>query len=192
VDFQTATWWSLRGELDVPKERFIAYPLCESEEDGEPVYGWAGWDHLQRAQALASLYMKRKDSEGWDKHRLTPMLAGLLELVPWVKQWHNEPSAEFEGLRMGDYFDNFLDGECRQLGLTHDDLRAWRPPVKERGKAKAAKVSAETATAAQDGDAPAKAPKGRVRKAKSADASTPATDILDASGPDATAADTTD
>lgn len=136
-DFAVSSYYKLRGKLDVPRERFIAYPGCESDNDGEPVYGWAGWDHLQRAQALASLYLKRKDGEGWTHERLTPMLAGLLELIPWVKQWHNEPSEEFNGLLMGDYYEQFLDGECRQHGLTHDDLRAWRPPMKTRGKTKA-------------------------------------------------------
>ena len=139
-EFSSATYWRLRGKLNVPKERFISYPGSESDQDGEPVYGWAGWDHLQRAQALASLYQNRKTEEGWAKDRLTPMLAGLLELIPWVKQWHNEPNDEFGGLRMGDYFADFLDGECRELGLSHTDLEAWRPAKKTRGgKKKAAK-----------------------------------------------------
>jgi hypothetical protein len=134
-DYRDATTWSLRGKLDVPKERFISYPGCESDQDGEPVYGWAGWNHLQQAQALAALYQKRKQEEAWGKDRLTPMLAGLLELLPWIKQWHNEPSEEFSGMRLGDFFDGFIDGECRSLGLTRDDLRTWRPEAKRRGKA---------------------------------------------------------
>jgi hypothetical protein len=154
-------YYGLRGQLDVPKERFISYPYCESDTDGEPVYGWAGWDHLQRAQALASLYLKRKDGEGWTKDRLTPMLAGLLELIPWVKQWHNEPSAEFGGLRMGDYFAQFLDGECRQHALTHDDLRAWRPPKKTRAGAKAKAAAASEADANEP-----KQPRTRESRAK--------------------------
>ena len=133
-DFREASFWRLRGKLDVPKERFISYPGCESDEDGEPVYGWAGWNHLQRAQALATLYQTRKTEEGWGADRLTPMLAGLDELLPWVKQWHNEPDAEFGGIRLGDYFESFLETECRALGLTRDALRAWRPAVKAGGR----------------------------------------------------------
>ncbi|MDQ3341062.1 MAG: BREX-2 system adenine-specific DNA-methyltransferase PglX [Myxococcota bacterium] len=161
-DFASDTIAELRGKLDVPKERFISYPGCESDQDGEPVYGWAGWDHIQRAQALASLYLKRKDGEGWAAPRLTPMLAGLLELIPWVKQWHNEPSAEFGGLKMGDYYEQFLDGECRQHKLTHDDLRAWRPEKKTRAKAKAAKP----ATGNGEPNAEAKPKKPRAPKKK--------------------------
>ena len=125
-DYRDAIYWRLRGKLDVPKERFISYPGCESDEDNEPLYGWAGWNHLERAQALAALYNDRKDREGWAKERLVPMLAGILELLPWIKQWHNEPNSAFDGLRLGDYFEGFLQGQTRELGLTEDDLRAFR------------------------------------------------------------------
>jgi hypothetical protein len=143
VDFLNDIYWRLRGKLDVPKERFISYPGCESDEDNEPVYGWAGWDHLQQAQALAALYQDRKTREGWTADRLTPMLAGLLELVPWLLQWHNDPNAAFDGLRLGDYFRDYLDEQCRELGLTTDDLRSWRPEKKSKGKGQKAKVKAE-------------------------------------------------
>lgn len=156
-DFQDQRHWRLRGKLDVPKERFISYPGCESDEDGEPVYGWAGWNHLQRAQALASLYQKRKTEEGWTADRLTPMLAGLLELLPWIKQWHNEPDAEFDGQRMGDFFAQFLDGECQSLGLTHADLEAWRPTRATKSSTKAARTQATS----DDADSP---PAKRTRK----------------------------
>ncbi len=131
-----------RGPLDVARERYVSYPFCESDTDGEPMYGWAGWDHLQRAQALGGLYLNRRDVEGWTADRLAPMLAGLLELIPWIKQWHNEPSAEFGGLQMGDYYAQFLDEECRRNNLTHDDLRAWRPAKKARSGKKPAKATA--------------------------------------------------
>lgn len=154
-DFRDPLYFALRGKLDVPKERFISYPGCESDEDKEPVYGWAGWDHLQRAVALAGLYQDRKQREGWAKERLVPMLAGLLELLPWLKQWHHEPSAELGGERPSDQFEAFLNAECSELGLTHQDLRAWRPTAKTRGagsKAKARKPNAANAVAATDAD----------------------------------------
>lgn len=134
-DYRSTTIWQLRGPLDVPKERFISYPGCASDQDGEPVYGWAGWDHEQRARALATLYVDRRDNESWAKERLTPMLAGLLELVPWLKQWHGAASDDYAGAAAGAYYEGFVDEECRKLGLTHADLRAWRP---EKAKTKAA------------------------------------------------------
>ncbi len=111
-DFKDPAYYRLRGKLDVPKERCISYPGCESDDDKQPLYGWAGWNHLQQAQALAALYEDRK-REGWTKERLAPMLEGLRELLPWLKQWHNEPSEEFGGLRLGDYFEGYVEGEER-------------------------------------------------------------------------------
>ncbi|HWA24380.1 MAG TPA: BREX-2 system adenine-specific DNA-methyltransferase PglX [Lacunisphaera sp.] len=147
TDFDRDEYWALRGPLDVPKERFISYPGCESDEDKEPVYGWAGWDHLQRAVALAGLYQDRKQREGWGKERLKPMLAGLLELLPWLKQWHNEPSAELAGERPSDQFEAFLNAECGEFGFTHDDLRAWRPATKGRANKKRSSSKAASADA---------------------------------------------
>jgi hypothetical protein len=143
-DYQQFSYWSLRGKLDVPKERFISYPGCEREEDKSPVIGWAGWNHLQRAQALAALFQQRKDQDGWDKERLTPILAGLLELLPWLKQWHNDPDPSFDGQRMGDSYESFVTEKTRELGLTLDELRAWRPPRTAAGrKVRAPKAKAE-------------------------------------------------
>jgi hypothetical protein len=127
ADFLTSAFWRLRGKLDVPKERFVSYPGAEGDDDRSLVIGWAGWDHLGQAQALAALYQQRRTVDGWERERLAPLLAGLLELVPWLKQWHNDPNQDFEGERLGDYFDRFVDGEARSLGLSIDDLRAWRP-----------------------------------------------------------------
>jgi hypothetical protein len=127
ADFANGTYWRLRGKLDVPKERFIRYPHCERDADPTPVIAWAGWDHLQQAQALATYYVQMKESEGWTAERLTPLLAGLLELLPWLKQWHNDLDPQF-GQRMGEYYEGFLDEEARTLGLTRDAIRAWAPP----------------------------------------------------------------
>ena len=90
ADFKKGTYWRLRGKLDVPKERFILYPHAERDADPTPVLGWAGWDALQQAQALAAYFIDMKESEGWRADRLTPLLAGLLELLPWLRQWHND------------------------------------------------------------------------------------------------------
>lgn len=150
-DFRDPNFFRLRGKLDVAHERFISYPGCESDADGEPVYGWAGWSHLQRANALMDLFYKRKNDEGWMAERLTPILAGLLELLPWLKQWHNEPDAD--GSRMGDDYEAVLDEELRGLGLSRDKLNAWRP-ASGRGRGGAAKAAAKASTSADTDDAP--------------------------------------
>jgi len=130
-DFQSVVFWRLRGGLDVAKERFVSLPHCARDADPSLPILWAGHDHLARARALAALYVERRDTDGWPSARLLPMLAGLLELVPWLRQWHNGIDAE-TGLRMGDYFAGFIEEEARERGLTIDDLRGWTPPAPAR------------------------------------------------------------
>ncbi len=136
-DFRQPGYWGLRGKLDVPKERFILYPGLEREADPSPVLGWAGWNHLQRAQALVGYLLERKDNDGWGVERLQPMLAGLAELLPWLKQWHNDIDPETDE-RPGDTFETFVRDEARALGLTMEQLASWLPPEgstrKGRGK----------------------------------------------------------
>ncbi len=136
-DFQSAVFWRLRGALDVPKERFVCFPHCARDSDSSLPILWAGHNHLARARALASLYVERRDTDGWASARLLPMLAGLLELVPWLRQWHNDIDAE-TGLRMGDYFASFIEEEARERGLTINDLRNWTPPARRTRARRAA------------------------------------------------------
>lgn len=143
-DFQSAAFWPLRGKLDVPKERFFSLPGCEKDGDATLVIGWAGMNHLQRAQAIASWYLDRKERDGWEADKLTPMLVAIDELIPWLKQWHNDIAPEF-GERMGDYYEGFLLEELRQLNISRDQLLAWLPPVatKKKRATKKKKATAE-------------------------------------------------
>lgn len=136
TDFVKPTYWKLRGKLDVPKERFVSYPGAERSGDGTLLVGWAGWDHLQQAQALAWLIGSRQSTDGWGADELEPLLAGLAELVPWLKQWHNDVD-EATGERLGDFYDAFVTSRCAQLGLDRSQLAEWRPPAKNKKKAKA-------------------------------------------------------
>jgi hypothetical protein len=125
-----ARYWSLRGKLDVPKERWISFPHCEGP-DGTLVICWAGYDHLQQAQAISAYYVRvQTEFGGSDDPRLIPLLASLIELLPWLAQWHNEPNAKFDGLRMGDYFESFVNEEARNLAKTLAEIKAWVPPRK--------------------------------------------------------------
>jgi len=141
-DFLKADVWRLRGGLDVPKERWVSYPGCERGADTSLPIAWAGWNHLQQATALAAYYLEMKENEGWEPARLQPLLAGLLVLVPWLEQWHNEIDPAY-GERMGTYYRGFVNEEARALGFTLDDLRAWKPVVTaaKRGRKKAAQPS---------------------------------------------------
>jgi len=133
TDFLKNTFWRLRGGLDVPRERFVSYPGCERDADRSPLIAWAGWNVLQQAMAVATYYLDMKEREGWPAERLTPLLAGIQELLPWVLQWHNDYDPD-SGQRMGDYFASFLTEEVRVLGLPLDALRAWRPAAQSAAR----------------------------------------------------------
>ena len=128
ADFVKPTFWKARGKLDVPKERFISYPGAEQTNDPTPVYGWAGWDHGQAAQALAGMLVEHADVAGWESDRLTPLLAGLAELEPWLAQWHHDYDPEF-GASLADDITSLLDDRLNTAGITRDDAHNWRPPT---------------------------------------------------------------
>lgn len=142
-DFLTSDFWRLRGKLDVPKERWVSFPHCEGE-DGSGVIAWAGYDHLQLAQSIAERFENARQHEG---RTLVPLLASLGQLIPWLKQWHNEMDPTY-GLRLGDYFEGHLETEAKALNMTPADVMAWQPPAsakktrKRRKKTKKSKGDA--------------------------------------------------
>jgi hypothetical protein len=109
----------------VPKERWISYPGAERAGDDSQVIAWAGWDHLQQAQALAEYVIDAKENQGWPPERLKPLLAGLADLIPWLKQWHNDIDPDY-GAGLGDYFAGFLEEQCRELGFAVEEVEAVR------------------------------------------------------------------
>jgi hypothetical protein len=129
-DYRDTTTWRLRGRLDVPKERFVLYLDTRIGADATLVVGWAGWDHLEQARALAGLYTARS-RDGAERGERARLLAGIAELVPWLKQWHDEPDPVY-GERMGQTFDGFVTAECAALGLTRDDLTGDAPLTLDR------------------------------------------------------------
>lgn len=133
VDFRKVSYWAQRGKLDVPKERFVSYPGASPDADPTLLLGWAGWDHKDQAQALVNLVNDRASLAGWDTDRLTPLLAGLCEVLPWVHQWHGEYDADWDGIPAQEY-QAYLDEQRTKRELTVDGLRAWRPAAATRGR----------------------------------------------------------
>ncbi|SCF44503.1 BREX-2 system adenine-specific DNA-methyltransferase PglX [Micromonospora mirobrigensis] len=125
ADFTRPSYWRARGKLDVPKERFISYPQAGRDSDGSELLGWAGWDHLAQAQALASVYLDRKTQEAWPAEQLLPLLAGLVEIEPWVHQWHSDEQAAYMGSPAA-FFTTFIDGELAQLSSDRSALALLR------------------------------------------------------------------
>ncbi|WP_328549384.1 BREX-2 system adenine-specific DNA-methyltransferase PglX [Streptomyces platensis] len=129
IDFFRPSYWRARGKLDVPKERFISY--ATGAISGTPnLFGWAGWDHREQAQALATYFTNH---DGLSSEEMTPLLAGLLELQPWLDQWHDDFDPLY-GSSPAAFFAGYRATQQGEHGLTDDDLRAWRPTPAARGR----------------------------------------------------------
>ncbi len=134
-DYLRAEYWSLRGKLDVPKERFIAFTEVPPPV-GEPLlYGWAGWTHRERARALLALD-EELENAGVKKQDRLGLLWGAQFLLPYVA-WES-PSAASD-LRAD------IRGVVGEDGVTDAMLKEWAerfpPPgrggARGRGKSKA-------------------------------------------------------
>lgn len=133
ADFLKGSYWKHRGKLDVPKERFVSYPGASRDGDPSLLVGWAGWDHREQAQALATLIVAREQEDGWAADRLSPLVAGLREILPWVRQWHGEFDPQW-GASPADIYASFLAETTNRLHLTDEALTSWRPPKATRGR----------------------------------------------------------
>jgi SAM-dependent methyltransferase len=162
-DFENAaTVWRLRGKLDVPKERFIAYPTASPPPGAAGtkaglVFGWAGWDHLQQLEAAVELWQaemglhahelipratRREREEALAsaaadealrldaaaRERLHPLLQTMADLLPWVRQWHDEDGAT------ADDFDRYVAEQALRLEVSLDEARAYRRPARQAAR----------------------------------------------------------
>ncbi|MFE1028516.1 BREX-2 system adenine-specific DNA-methyltransferase PglX [Streptomyces sp. NPDC058818] len=139
ADFLRHSYWSNRGKLDVPKERFISYPGASTDSDPSLLLGWAGWNHRDQAEALVNLISDRAEQDGWKREdpRFVPLLAGLLEIMPWVRQWYDEYDEEW-GENPAREFQTALNKGCADRHLSESDLRDWRPEKGRGGRRKVA------------------------------------------------------
>lgn len=131
-DFARPSYWKARGKLDVPKERFIAYPSVGREGDPTPVLGWAGWSHRDRALALAR-ELPVQQALGADDAALVPLVAGLVELEPWLAQWHAEIEPAF-GASPSSVIAGVVDHYLARMEKTRHQVTAWTPPAATRGR----------------------------------------------------------
>lgn len=153
ADFLPGPFWRLRGKLDVPKERFVSFPNVTTA-DGTALVAWAGSDHLQLAKAVSGLYVDIRDRQGTqDDPRLFPLLAVLIDLLPWLEQYHGDIDPEFN-TSMAESFASFVATEGQRLGKSQADLAAWTPPP----KAKRAKKAAAKRAKSNPGSPPASGP----------------------------------
>lgn len=132
LDFRKSEYWKARGKLDVPKERFILYPSLGRESDTTVVLGWAGWDHKEQSLALAREFPVQ-EALGAGDDLLTQMVAGLVELEPWVHQWHSEMDTSF-GVSPAEAISGVIDQQLGRLEATREEVTAWVPPAPTRGR----------------------------------------------------------
>ncbi len=61
-DFLKPEYWRLRGKLDAPKERFIAFTEVPGRSGVETLCGWAGWTPQQRVKAILAIDEELEDA----------------------------------------------------------------------------------------------------------------------------------
>ena len=61
-DFLKPDYWRLRGKLDVPKERFIAFTEVPGRAGVETLYCWAGWTAQERLKAILRIDEELEDA----------------------------------------------------------------------------------------------------------------------------------
>jgi hypothetical protein len=131
ADYLRPAYWRQRGKLDVPNERFISYPRMPPDD---LTIGWAGWNDPDRAYVLIGLIDNQKRSGGMAGEVVTPLLAGLRELLPWLRQWYREPKPPFGAVSPADEIETYIENKQAEHGLQDSDLTSWRPPPLRRGR----------------------------------------------------------
>ncbi|GAA3213066.1 BREX-2 system adenine-specific DNA-methyltransferase PglX [Microbacterium terregens] len=135
ADFLRPSYWSARGKLDVPKERFLSFPGSRLADDTTELYGWARWDHAERGQAIARLANDLSRAAAPDD-QVMPLVGALLELQPWLDQWHSDIDAR-SGVSPASAISGATTALLGRLGIGADTVLAWRPAPATRGRKKA-------------------------------------------------------
>ena len=127
-DFLSSTFWGPRGSWMCPRSASSATRALSANADPTLVIGWAGWDHLQQAKALAAYYVRMKEQEGWAPERLQPLLGGPARTGPVAEAVAQRSRSRLRH-RHGRLLRRLRRRGSRALGFTLDDVRAWQPPA---------------------------------------------------------------
>ncbi|WP_336637422.1 MULTISPECIES: BREX-2 system adenine-specific DNA-methyltransferase PglX [unclassified Microbacterium] len=133
-DFLKPTYWTARAKLDVPKERFLSFPGARLPDDATELYGWAGWDHSQRGQAIARLAGELSRAGAPDE-QVVPLVGALIELQPWLDQWYGDIDAR-SGVSPASAVSAATTALLGRLDMGADTVLAWRPAPATRGRKK--------------------------------------------------------
>lgn len=136
TDFLKSSYWSARGKLDVPKERFISFPGSLYPEDSTAVYGWAGWDHSERGQAIARFASQIAPVVAESEpDQVLPLVGALIELQPWLDQWYDD--MDTRGIKPSTAIRQVTNTLLSRLGTGREEVLAWLPPAPKRGRKRA-------------------------------------------------------
>jgi len=69
--------------------------------------------------------MEARQTWAFAPEKLRLLLAGLLELLPWLQQWHSAVDPAY-GVSPAESIEALLDAECHELSLTRVDLETTR------------------------------------------------------------------
>ena len=114
-DFRKASYYRLRGKLDVPKERFTAYTEIPGTDSGATLYGWAGWTPWERVKKLLEHDAKLERAGHPVKDRLA-LLDTAWRLLPALEPDHPADAKDFRAEIQA------LVGED---GPSEEGLREW-------------------------------------------------------------------
>lgn len=134
-DFVSRRVFELRGKLDVPKERFIAFTEVPGRTGAETLYGWAGWTPLQRLKALLAIDEELEDA-GTPLADRTGVLDSAWRLLPDVAREDPQAAARLKAE---------LQALVGPTGPSPESLEEWRkrfpppkPPKKKTERARKA------------------------------------------------------
>jgi hypothetical protein len=140
TDFVSTNYWRLRGKLDVPKERFIAFTEVPGRAGVETLYGWAGWTPLQRVKAILAIDEELEDASIPLADRIA-LLDSAWRLLPDVAR-----EDALAAIRLKAELQALVgpDGPSREL------LEAWKkrfpPPATRAARATKTAVARDNAT----------------------------------------------
>jgi hypothetical protein len=134
-DFLKADFWRLRGKLDVPKERFIAFTEVPEHPKFEPVFGWAGWNAEQRLRAILEIDEDLEDIGVHIEDRI-----GLIESA-----WRLLPDVEREDFGAAARLKREVQALVGPDGPSRVRVEDWKkrfpPPTSREARAKRAAVA---------------------------------------------------
>ena len=116
ADFLKPRYFRIRGKLDVPKERFIAFTEVPGRNGGDTLYGWAGWTPLQRVRVMLAIDEELED-EGVPLADRIALLSSAWRLLPDVAR---EDAAAASRLRAE------LQALVGADGPSHEMLEDWK------------------------------------------------------------------